>query len=234
MKSMNIVAIIPARGGSKGIKNKNLRYLSGKPLIKHSIDYAKQSKLIDKIVVSTDCDKIKHFALSEKVTVVERPIEISGDNALVIDAIRHVIFELEENQKYNVDIIVLLECTSPIKSVEEIDQAIMILKDGMADSVATFKQTATSPNRLWKIENELVKPFIDGAKPFLPRQMQPVGYELSGQIYALTTSVLNLNPGSISILLGKIHPIITKTEVIDIDNEIDLLIAEKLFEYNKL
>jgi hypothetical protein len=64
--------------------------------------------------------------------------------------------------------------------------------------------------------------------------MQPVGYELSGQIYALTASILNLSPNSISILLGKVHPIITKTEVIDIDNEIDLLIAEKIFEYNKM
>ena len=234
MKIKKVVAVIPARGGSKGIKNKNLRNLAGKPLIKHSIDYAKQSKYIDKIIVSTDSEDIKKFALSEGVIVIERPDEISGDKALVVDAIRHVIVELEEKEKYNVDIIVLLECTSPIKSVDEIDQAINILIDEKADSVATFKETAISPNRFWKIENDLVAPFINGANPFLPRQMQPVGYELSGQIYAFTASILNLNPNSISILLGKVHPIITKTEVIDIDNEIDLLIAEKIFEYNKM
>ena len=229
-----IIAIIPARGGSKGIKNKNLRNLAGKPLIKHSIDYAKQSKYIDKIIVSTDSEKIKKFALSEGVIVIERPDEISSDKALVVDAIRHVITELEEKDKYNVDIIVLLECTSPIKSVEEIDQAIKILINEQADSVATFKETAISPNRFWKIKNSIVVPFIEGANPFLPRQMQPVGYELSGQIYALSASVLKLNPNSISILLGKIYPIITKTQVIDIDNETDLLIAEKIFEYNKI
>ena len=234
MKIKKVVAVIPARGGSKGIKNKNLRNLAGKPLIKHSIDYAKQSKYIDKIIVSTDSEDIKKFALSEGVIVIERPDEISGDKALVVDAIRHVIVELEEKEKYNVDIIVLLECTSPIKSVEEIDQAINILINEQADSVATFKEAAISPNRFWKIENSLVVPFIEGAKPFLPRQMQPVGYELSGQIYALTASVLNLNPDSISILLGKIYPIITKTEVIDIDNEMDLLIAEKIFEYSNI
>ena len=116
----------------------------------------------------------------------------------------------------------------------EIDQAIKILVNGQADSVATFKNTAISPNRFWKIENSLVVPYIEGANPFLPRQMQPVGYELSGQIYALTASILNSNPDSISILLGKIYPIITKTEVIDIDNEMDLFIAEKIFEYNKI
>jgi CMP-N-acetylneuraminic acid synthetase len=234
MEKKNVIAIIPARGGSKGIKNKNLRNLAGKPLIKHSIDYAKQSKLIDRIIVSTDSENIKNFALAEDVFAFERPNDISGDKALVIDAIRHVLSELEEKEKYRVDIIVLLECTSPIKSVDEIDQAINILIDEKADSVATFKETAISPNRFWKIENDLVAPFINGANPFLPRQMQPVGYELSGQIYALTSSILNLNPNSISILLGKVHPIITKTEVIDIDNEIDLLIAEKIFEYNKM
>jgi CMP-N-acetylneuraminic acid synthetase len=234
MEKKNVIAIIPARGGSKGIKNKNLRNLAGKPLIKHSIDYAKQSKLIDRIIVSTDSENIKNFALAEDVFAFERPNDISGDKALVIDAIRHVLSELEEKEKYRVDIIVLLECTSPIKSVDEIDQAINILIDEKADSVATFKETAISPNRFWKIENDLVAPFINGANPFLPRQMQPVGYELSGQIYALTASILNLNPNSISILLGKVHPIITKTEVIDIDNEIDLLIAEKIFEYNKM
>jgi CMP-N,N'-diacetyllegionaminic acid synthase len=234
MERKNVIAIIPARGGSKGIKNKNLRNLAGKPLIKHSIDYAKQSKYIDKIIVSTDSENIRKLALSENVIVIERPDEISGDKALVVDAIRHVIIELEEKEKYNVDIIVLLECTSPIKSVEEIDQAINILINEQADSVATFKETAISPNRFWKIENSLLAPFIEGTNPFLPRQMQPVGYELTGQVYALTASVLNLNPDSISILLGKIYPIITKTEVIDIDNEIDLLIAEKIFEYNKI
>jgi CMP-N,N'-diacetyllegionaminic acid synthase len=234
MEKKNVIAIIPARGGSKGIKNKNLRNLAGKPLIKHSIDYAKQSKLIDKIIVSTDSENIKNFALSEDVFVFERPNDISGDKALVIDAIRHVLSELEEKEKYRVDIIVLLECTSPIKSVDEIEQAINILIDEKADSVASFKETAISPNRFWKIENDLVVPFINGANPFLPRQMQPVGYELSGQVYALTARILNLSPNSISILLGKVHPIITKTVVIDIDNEIDLLIAEKIFEYNKM
>ena len=229
-----IIAIIPARGGSKGIKNKNLRNLAGKPLIKHSIDYAKESKYIDKIIVSTDSQNIKNFALAESVIVIDRPDEISGDKSLVVDAIRHVIIELEEKEKYYVDIIVLLECTSPMKSVDEIDQAINILINEQADSVATFKETSISPNRFWKIENSFVTPFIEGANPFLPRQMQPVGYELSGQVYALSTSVLKLNPDSNSILLGKICPIITRTEVIDIDNEIDLLIAEKLFEYYKM
>ena len=231
MKRENVIAIIPARGGSKGILDKNLKNLAGKPLIKHSIDYAKQSKLIDKIIVSTDNGNIKNFAISENVIVIDRPDEISGDKALVVDAIRHVIKELYEKEKYVVDIIVLLECTSPIKSVVEIDQAIKILVNGQADSVATFKNTAISPNRFWKIENSLVVPYIEGANPFLPRQMQPVGYELSGQIFALTASILNSNPDSISILLGKIYPIITKTEAIDIDNEIDLFIAEKIFEH---
>ncbi|MBK0401708.1 acylneuraminate cytidylyltransferase family protein [Adhaeribacter sp. BT258] len=229
-QNRNVLAIIPARGGSKGIPGKNLRLLNGKPLIQYSIDAALESELINKIVVSTDDDKIAEASIGLGAEVIKRPESLAGDKALVIDAIRYTIKE-SELQGFVPDIIVLLECTSPIKSVEEIDLAIRKLINNEADSVATFKETAVSPNRLWRIEDGKVAPFIESASPFMPRQAQPKGYELTGQVYAFTTYILNQNPEAISILLGRVLPIISKSKAVDIDEELDLLIAEQVLKY---
>jgi CMP-N-acetylneuraminic acid synthetase len=231
-ENKNVLAIIPARGGSKGIPGKNLRLLGGKPLIQYSIDAALKSELINKVVVSTDDDKIAAVSQKLGAEVIKRPESLAGDKALVIDAIRYTIGEVEK-QNFNPDIIVLLECTSPLKSVEEIDLAIRKLLDDEADSVATFKESAVSPNRLWRVHEGNVAPYIDNASPFMPRQAQPKGYELTGQIYAFTTKALKKNPDAISILLGRIYPIISKVKAVDIDEELDLLIAEQVLKYTE-
>lgn len=231
MKSKKVLAIIPARGGSKGIPNKNIRLLRGKPLIQHAIDYAKASALIDKIIVTTDSDKIIEASLNLGVDVVKRPISIAGDKALVIDAIRHAIDECEIHHNFYPEIIILLECTSPIKNIDEINKAIEILVKEDFDSVATFKETEISPNRIWRIQDELVTPFIKEAKPFLPRQSQPKAYKLTGQLYAVKVKKLKENLENPSLLVGKVYPLITITEVIDIDNEIDFLVAEEILKY---
>lgn len=226
----NILAIIPARGGSKGVPRKNIRPLLGKPLIQYAIDAAKQSAYINKIIVSTDDEEIASIAKQGGAEVIFRPASMSNDTALVIDAIRFSIDQCE-NEGYLPKAIVLLECTAPIKSVDEIDEAIKKIVDGEADSAASFKETAVSPNRLWRIEEDEVSPFIENASPFLPRQAQPKGYELTGQFYVLTTDILKKNPGAISILLGKMYPVITKVRLIDIDEEIDFLIAEQIIKF---
>jgi CMP-N-acetylneuraminic acid synthetase len=230
MKSIKVLAIIPARGESKGIINKNLRLLRGKPLIQHAIDYAKESNLIDKIIVSTDSDDILEVSLNLGAEVIKRPVLLSGDKSLVIDAIHHTINECQNKQNYYPEIIVLLECTSPIKSLKEINKAIETLMSEEFDSVATFKETEISPNRIWRINDNEITPFIKDANPFLPRQSQPIGYQLTGQLYAVKTKKLMEDLNNPSLLLGKVYPIITKTEVIDIDTEIDLLFAEEILK----
>jgi CMP-N,N'-diacetyllegionaminic acid synthase len=231
MNTKNVLAIITARGGSKGIINKNLRLLRGKPLIQHAIDYAKSSQLINKIVVSTDSDDIAATALALGVEVIKRPPHMAGDKSLVIDAVRHVVTECEKNHNFSADIVVLLECTSPIKSTDEINKAIEVLAEGRADSATTFRESAVSPNRLWKVEGSDVRPYIDGANPFLPRQSQPVGYELTGQVYAITAKKLMGDLDNVSFIVGEVYPIVTSVEVVDIDNERDLVIAEAMLGY---
>jgi CMP-N,N'-diacetyllegionaminic acid synthase len=224
----NIMAFIPARGGSKGVPHKNVRILGDKPLVAHAIDISTKSKYINKVVVSTDDATIGDVAKSYGADVVERPKELATDTSVVSDAIRFTVQALRNKEGYEVDIIVLLECTSPIKSIDDIDRGIEQVLSGYADSCASFRETSPSPHRLWKIDDQTVKPFIDGANPFLSRQLQPVGYELTGQFYVVSNQAMQENPDSISILLGKVVPIISTTKyVVDIDDEIDFIIAEE-------
>lgn len=229
---MSVLAIIPARGGSKGIIKKNLRSLGGKPLLQYPIESAKACGLVDQIVISTDDIEIEECARSLEVEVIQRPPEISGDNALVIDAIRHVLAVFEK-RGYVPEIIVLLECTSPFRNEKDLRIAIKILQEGIYDSIATFKETDLSPGRIWHIQGDQAKPFLTGADPFEPRQKQPIGYQLTGEIYGFRTSPFHHNTSN-SLIFGKFHPILSTSKYfIDIDLEIDFVMAEAILNFKE-
>ena len=224
-----VLVIIPARGGSKGIPKKNIKLLKGKPLIQYSIDVAKKSKYVDKIVTSTDCEDIASIALSLGSEVIMRPCYLSEDFSLVKEAIQYTVKILEEFNQF-FEYIFLLEPTSPLRTLEELDLCIKTLSKNNIDSVATFSNSCISPGRLWKIENEKLSNYIEGSNPWLPRQQQPIAYELNGLVYGFTRESLEKYKNSDSILVGEIGPIIVKNQVIDIDNEIDFIVAEKIME----
>ncbi len=131
---MKIVAIIPARGGSKGIKCKNLIPILGKPLLCHTINAAQESELIDKIIVSTDDKVISKVAKENGVEVILRPQTLSNDTAISEDALKHAIDTLRE-QQYIPDLIVFLQGTSPLRGSNDIDNAINYLIKEKADSL---------------------------------------------------------------------------------------------------
>ncbi len=131
---MKVLAVIPARGGSKGIPGKNVKIVAGKPLIAHTIQNAKKSKIIDRIIVSTDDKEIGDVAEQYGARVVWRPSEISGDSAASELALLHVLDFLEESEQYVPDILVFLQCTSPLTSAEDIDGTIEELLSRNADS----------------------------------------------------------------------------------------------------
>lgn len=231
MQKKNILAIIPARGGSKGLPGKNIRQFAGKPLIVHSIEAALNCSFISRTVVSTDDDKIAEVAKAHGAQVIKRPAELAADTSLVIDAIRHAVRTVEEAGE-DVDIVLLLEPTSPFRRPEDLERCIRVLLENKADSVATFTDSHVSPNRLWRVSDDVVEPYIEGAVPWLPRQKQPKAYELTGQIYALSKKILHENEDSISQLMGRIYPVITPRETaLDIDTELDFMIAEKVMEH---
>jgi CMP-N-acetylneuraminic acid synthetase len=129
-----ILAIIPARGGSKGVSRKNVLPLAGKPLIVHSIEQAQQSKYISRIVVSTDDSEIAAAAVNAGADVIWRPPEISGDGASSESALIHTLQHLDESEGYRPDMLVFLQCTSPLTRTIDIDGTIESMLDKGADT----------------------------------------------------------------------------------------------------
>ncbi len=231
MAAKNILAIVPARGGSKGIPGKNIRPFAGKPLIAHSIDAALTCPLVSQTVVSTDDDGIAEVARAYGATVIKRPDELATDTALVIEAMRYTVRKVEE-QGSACDVVMLLEPTSPFRRPQDLEACLQAVLENKGDSAATYTQSPISPNRLWRIDGDVVEPYVEGAIPWLPRQKQPVAYELTGQIYAVSRDILFADESAISTLLGRIYPVLTPKETaLDIDTELDFLMAEKIMEH---
>jgi len=138
---LSVIAVIPARGGSKGIPRKNITNVAGKPLIAYMIEAAKSSKFISKIFVSTDDAEIASVAKMFNAEVIERPSGISGDNSPSELALLNVLDHLQKNNQKKPEILVFLQCTSPLTSVDDIDQTITKLLSEKADTAFTVTPT---------------------------------------------------------------------------------------------
>ncbi|MEQ9124964.1 MAG: acylneuraminate cytidylyltransferase family protein, partial [Alphaproteobacteria bacterium] len=177
-----VVAIIPARAGSKAVPKKNLYDLGGKPLLAWPIEVAKATPEIDRIIVSTDGDQIAAAARAHGAEVIRRPDALATDTAIVADMLRHHIALLRaegETARY----MLLLEPTSPFRLPKDISACLRLLEEGY-DSAATFMEPQLNPHRAWRIEGDAVVPFIPGANPWLPRQVLPEAFQLNGAVYA--------------------------------------------------
>jgi len=133
--SCKILAIIPARGGSKGIPRKNLFPLLGKPLIQYTIEQALYSNLVNRVVVSTDDERVEMVARQLNAEVIKRPPELASDTASTESALIHALDYLDEKEHYVPDYVVLLQCTSPIREKQDIDNAINRIFQTNADSL---------------------------------------------------------------------------------------------------
>ena len=131
---MKCLAIIPARGGSKGIPRKNIRPLAGKPLLAYNIEAARNSRYIQRVVVSTDDPEIAQVARQYGAEVIWRPAEISGDTASSESALLHTLETLQTQEAYTPDVLVFLQCTSPLTLAEDIDGTITALLEQQADT----------------------------------------------------------------------------------------------------
>ena len=119
-----VIVVIPARAGSKGVPKKNIKSFLGKPLVQHSIDYAKQSHYVKEIIVTTDDKKIKNLSKELNISVIDRPESLSGDKATTESAIEHVI---ESKNIQDESIIVLLQPTSPIRPKKSLDKILVLM-----------------------------------------------------------------------------------------------------------
>jgi CMP-N,N'-diacetyllegionaminic acid synthase len=183
---MVTIGIIPARGGSKGVPRKNVRSLAGKPLIAHSILDAQESQLVDQVYVSTDNEEIATVSVSYGAKIIQRPPELANDTASSEAALIHSLQELEK-QGINPELLVFLQCTSPIRTGLEIDQAIAKLKTEKADSLLSV---SPSHRFLWEEVNGVAQS-INYDYRYRPRRqdMNPQ-YVENGSIYLFKPWVL--------------------------------------------
>ncbi len=186
----NILAIIPARAGSKGVPRKNLVEIDGKPLIYYSIHEAKKSKYITRIVVSTDGEEIANVSKSFGAEVMMRPEELATDTAKTMPVLKHVVNYLKETDDYSPDIIVLLQPTSPLRTFQDIDKVIEKLLHNDYDSTVSVCENEHTPEWLL-IEEDNKSKFYIGQRPSnLRRQDIKKTYFINGAVYAVTLDCL--------------------------------------------
>lgn len=200
-KKKKILVVIPARSGSKGIKDKNIRMFKKKPLLSHSISYAKKCKLIDQIIVSTDSIRYANIAKKYKVNVpFLRSKKLSGDKVQDYPVIKDCLKMSEKYFKNIFDYIVLLRPTSPLREKKLIEKGLRKLhKNKISTSVRSVIKTRHHPYRHWKINKKgELKSIIDNLKePFnFPRQLLPKMFFQSGDIEIIKRATIM--KGSIS------------------------------------
>ena len=223
-----VIAVIPARGGSKALPHKNIAPLGGRPLIVWSIEIAQSVDLIERVIVSTDDEAIAAMALKHDAEVYRRPPHLATDTALVVDALRDLI-ETLRTEGEPARVMVLLEPTCPFRSAEDVTACLAKLVSEGRDSVATFNQAELNPHRAWVIENGEPAPFIAGADPWQPRQKLPPAYQLNGAVYAFRAD--RLPPATNALLYGDSAAVIIPAErCLDIDTAFDFVLAETLLK----
>lgn len=225
INNKSILAIIPARGGSKGIPRKNIKLLNGKPLIAYTIEEALKSKYIDRIVVSTEDEEIASVSKSYGAEVpFLRPKELAKDDTPTIDSILYNVNELKEKFDY----ICLLQCTSPLRQATQIDEAIELSSKKDGDSVVSVCESEVNPYWMKKIENDKMIDFVYNSPNYTRRQDIPMIYRLNGAIYICKTESLLKNKSWYSKVT--VPFIMDRITSVDIDDIVDFKFAEYLIK----
>ena len=226
---MNRICTICARGGSRGVRNKNIRYLAGMPLIAHSLEQARNSALFEVIAVSSDSAEIRNVALAHGAdVVVERPLELASDTSAKLPAIRHCVEEVERTTGRCFGVVVDLDVTSPLRWVEDIREAVALLESKGLSNVITAAPARRSPYfNLVEVDSEgrvvLSKP---PSSAVLRRQDSPACYDMNASIYVWRRDRLF---DSDSVLTPQTRLMVMPEERShDIDSELDFDIVEFL------
>jgi len=227
-----VIAIIPARGGSKGIPRKNIKMLNEKPLIYYTINAAKNSRYINRVIVSTEDNEIKKVAKEHGAEVINRPEELAQDNIPTLPVLQHAVQTLKDKDQ-KIKLIVLLQSTAQFQRSEEIDEAIETVLNGNWDSLIslstipkhftpTWQKTLTKEGQVLNmVDNEP----IDDDKKSTHRQNLEQTYWKNGQIYIMTPETLMEKN---SLFGDRCASYIITREIVNIDTEEDWKHAEKL------
>ncbi|MFK2820697.1 acylneuraminate cytidylyltransferase family protein [Flavobacteriaceae sp. LMIT009] len=226
---MRVLGLIPARGGSKGIPNKNSKKLLGKPLMQYTIESAKGSHLLDRVIFSSEDEKLIELAKTLGVEVpFVRPSELATDMASSLDVVKHAVKELSrKGEKY--DTVCLLQVTNPFRTLTFIDEAISKFVNSRADSLISVLEVSHEYNPHWVFktnEDQNLELATKDEQIIKRRQDLPKAYYRDGSIYITKTEViLNQN----SLFGDSIHYILSdKSRHVNIDTEEDWKRAEMI------
>ena len=231
---MNILGLIPARGGSKGITQKNIVNLAGKPLVAYTCEAAKSCLKLDRIILNTDDQDIARVGAAYGVEVpFLRPTELADDETPILPVIQHTLKWFEENEGECFDIVVLLQPTSPLRQSPHIDAAVDLILESNADTVVSVQAVPHNftPDSIMQIdENGYLKPFMEG-ELVLRRQEKPLVFARNGPaVLAVQRRVIEAD----RLYGDHVLPLeMTSIESIDIDDETDLLMAEALLNLKR-
>jgi N-acylneuraminate cytidylyltransferase len=223
---MEPLVVIPARGGSKGVPRKNVKKLAGKPLINYTIEIARKIFDDEIICVSTDDREIKKVAEQQGLKVpFLRPKHLASDTTGMREVLQHAL-EYYEKERYQIDTVILLQPTSPLRRIKHVKEAIELYKQGL-DRVVSVKETSANPYYLLYEENE--QGYLEKCKKgnFKRRQDCPKVWEVNGAVYVINAESLRRDDYK--------NKKVVKYEMdelssIDIDTKLDWAIAEKLLK----
>ncbi len=227
----NLVAIITARGGSKGLPRKNVLDLNGKPLIAYTINAAKESGIFSKIVVTTDDEEIKNVSIRYGAEVIDRPDHLATDTASSLDVIKHALEELEK-EKHKFTHFILLQPTSPLRNAKHIVESWQKFKLRDANSLVSVSEVEHSPYKmLIETTNGKVEPLTKWGHLTMPRQKLPKAYSPNGAIYInkVNNFLKNKNIFDKPLIMYNMD----LDSSLDIDSEYDFIQVENILNKGK-
>tara|TARA_Y100000031_G_scaffold146356_1_gene180192 strand:+ start:222 stop:914 length:693 start_codon:yes stop_codon:yes gene_type:complete len=226
----NILCTICVRGGSKGVKNKNMKIINRKPLVFHTINHAKKSKLFEKIAVSSDNDKILNFAKKNNIKdIIKRPLRLAKDSSPKIPVIRHCLIEMEKKYKKKFDIIIDLDATSPLRKISDIKKALNKMIINKSPNLFSVCISRRNPYfNAVEFRDNKIQPVKSLMKQINSRQAAPVVYDMNASIYIWRRNLL-LKSNSVFHKKTSIYKM-PEERSIDIDNNIDFEIVSFLLK----
>jgi len=229
LNNKKFVALIPARGGSKGIKFKNLKNLCGKPLVSHTIEFAKNLKFIDKVVLSSDNKKILKIGEKKKITSLKRAQNLSGDRVSDFKLIFNILKSFK-SQKENFDYLLYLQPTSPFRKLNDIRKACKVIIDKRYDTIWSINKVSDKyhPLKLFEKKNKFITLYDIKGQNIIARQQLDNIYQRNGIFYIFDVKKLFKNK---SIYPKKgVFPYLINYKFINIDTLNDLKFSQKLFQ----
>lgn len=224
MGFVNVLAVVPARGGSRGLSRKNVRVVGGHPLFTWSVWQGLASRYVDRVVVSTEDAEVKEICERYGYEVVDRPVELAGDSSRIEEVAIHAVGAVGGEWSH----VVILQPTCPLREVGEIDRCVQACVDGGLASVSTIAEHNEHPMKsLHELEDGSIVPYFGARFLNAPRQSLPKFYKQTGSVYVNRVKDL-VEAGGERALIDPWQPLITTNRHIDINDELDLEIVDFL------